>query len=214
MTPLAASKSHVLICEAGAAPASCQLPVAKAYDHYDKELPVQKVFTRVLTETNGVPVPQLKQFSGLEYNKPAEWIIEHNTCDSSNNCAEPVKFTVIFRDTQAPVIDTAPLSTIPSTMAAGGKSSVFEAPKTTAVDNMDGVVSVSVVPSTISTYAAGSRKIVYSAHDYAGVFGENGNNVATIVKEFNVIDTTPPTITDSRGMGHLKESRFKLHLFK
>jgi hypothetical protein len=148
-----------------------------------------------LTETNGVPVPQLKQFSGLEYNKPAEWIIEHNTCDSSNNCAEPVKFTVIFRDTQAPVIDTTPLSTIPSTMAAGGKSSVFEAPKTTAVDNMDGVVPVSIAPSTVSTYAAGSRKIVYSAHDYAGVFGKNGNNVATIVKEFNVIDTTPPTIT-------------------
>jgi hypothetical protein len=44
-------------------------------------------------------------------------------------------------------------------------------------------------------FAPGTRKIVYSAHDYAGVFGKNGNNVATITKEVKVIDTTPPTIT-------------------
>ena len=47
-------------------------------------------------------------------------------------------------------------------------------PTTTAKDAYDGVMLVTITPTSMATVKVGSQKVVYASHDLAGVFGSNG----------------------------------------
>jgi hypothetical protein len=176
---------HAKICEVFTPASKCALPIARAYDHHDGKIAVQKDYFLVMTTEDGAPAPQWTKKAGINYDLRSEWVVQHSACDRSANCADPIRFTIILRDTKAPVIKKPNL---PSTVEAAGKGTVYRFPSTTAKDRYDGARPVTVSPVLMSTAKVGTFPVTYTSSDLAGLFGKGGkNNVATMKLSVKVL---------------------------
>jgi DNA/RNA endonuclease G (NUC1) len=106
------------------------------------------------------------------------------TSTSGNNRLDNVQFTA---SSAAPPDTTPPVITVlgdnPLTLPVG---STFNDPGATALDAVDGAVTVSATGS-VNTAVPGEYTITYSATDAA-------NNTATAIRTVNVVDVTAPII--------------------
>ena len=92
-------------------------------------------------------------------------------------------YTATITDSTAPVV-TAPLAI---NVEATGMTSTVNIGTATAVDSVDGVISV-VNPSFSGPFAVGSTVITWTATDRSG-------NVGTATQQITVVDTTAPLVT-------------------
>ncbi|MCK9345340.1 MAG: DUF5011 domain-containing protein [Candidatus Pacebacteria bacterium] len=113
------------------------------------------------------------------------YTINYNVSDSSGNPATQVTRTVTVVDTTPPVVTASGVN--PESVLLGG---VYVDAGATALDNLDGVVSV--VPSgSVNTAVLGAYTLTYTATDAH-------SNVGTASRVVNVIpvpDATPPVIS-------------------
>jgi len=78
---------------------NCPFPVAKGYDHQDKEV---EVTTRIyLVDREGKPVTDMTQ-DVVSFDKRATYLFKYDAMDKAGNKAEQVVFALILDDTQAP----------------------------------------------------------------------------------------------------------------
>ncbi|MDH5394132.1 MAG: DUF5011 domain-containing protein [Gammaproteobacteria bacterium] len=116
-------------------------------------------------------------------NTAGTYSLTYTATDAAGNTSSTTRaVTVTLTDSTAPVISLNGAATI--TLAQGG--SYVEA-GATAIDNIDGAVSVTITGS-VNTSTAGTYIISYSATDAAG-------NTATRSRTVTVSDTTAPVIT-------------------
>lgn len=189
MTAKSDLTGHAMVCEVGVAAKDCALPVAHAYDHHDGLIDdrLVKKFYIVMSNEKGVAAPQWTKKAKIDYNLRAEWVVEHTACDTSGNCADPLKFTVILRDTVAPVLR----ANVPKTIETKSIGSMYTFSHGSATDNYDGEVPVTIKPVSIPIFKVGTKTVTYSAHDYAGVFGVNGkNNAVSKTYTVKIVDNT------------------------
>ncbi|HVL86561.1 MAG TPA: HYR domain-containing protein, partial [Candidatus Thermoplasmatota archaeon] len=115
-----------------------------------------------------------------------ESIVRCNATDANGNTAS-ASFPVRVRDATPPTIAGADLGATLEAAGPAGASHAWAAPS--ANDLVDGVVPVSCVPVSGSTFPLGATTVACSARDAAG-------NVATATFTVTVRDTTPPTLGD------------------
>ena len=98
--------SRSVTCEVGASNAAtaCPEPTCAAYDHHDGTLAC--VTDRVLVNNDGSPVSTYSGANKIDRNLRSEWLLTFSAADKAGNAADKVSFTMIFRDTQRPVITT------------------------------------------------------------------------------------------------------------
>jgi hypothetical protein len=106
-----------------------------------------------------------------------------NATDASGNAANPTTFQVTVHDLTPPAL-TVPDPIIEEATGPGGATVTFTA---SAIDIVDGVVPVTCVPPTGSTFALGATTVNCSATDAAGNTA-NGSFTVTVQ------DTTPPSL--------------------
>ena len=88
-------------CPAGVSTstATCPFPVAKAYDHQDKEVQVN---TRVyLVDLEGKTVN--RKVAKVDFSKRSTYLFKYDASDKAGNHAEQVVFALILDDTTTPV---------------------------------------------------------------------------------------------------------------
>jgi hypothetical protein len=187
---------------------TCPFPVAKAYDHQDKEVTVT---TRVyLVDLEGATINQ--KVAKVDFSKRSTYLFKYDASDLAGNHAEQVVFALILDDTTKPVIS----------MCGGTAEKVEAASKwqlcgmTTAQDNVDGSltsqirytiqntdkskpecenVALSVAQKAIDTLTTGRFLVTMTVHDKAGIYGSSSmNNLAFVRKAVEVIDTRKPWI--------------------
>merc|ERR1719399_1940935 len=79
---------------------NCPFPVAKGYDHQDKQVDVT---TRIyLVDKNGAPVENMK-VQTVDFKERATYLFKYDASDKAGNHAEQVVFALILDDTQAPM---------------------------------------------------------------------------------------------------------------
>jgi len=202
----------------------CALPVAKAYDHHDGALNVATTVLLVRSEgKNDVHVkagakgsctqtPSMTKSCGqkfIDYSLRSEYIIKYDAKDRSGNDAEQVVFAVILQDHVKPVLAVTASRTFEALKQRQCRTNVASWPALTTTDNIDttfSAVTASRKMAHIDTHVLGTRHGVYTASDWAGVFGRNGkNNVGDSQKvTVSVVDTTIPVITKKglvKGVG-------------
>jgi hypothetical protein len=98
--------SRSVTCETGASDAAtaCPEPTCAAYDHHDGTLTC--ITNRVLVNNDGSPVSTYSGANAIDRNLRSEWLLTFTAADNAGNAADAVSFTMIFRDTQRPVIST------------------------------------------------------------------------------------------------------------
>jgi hypothetical protein len=196
----------------------CALPIAKAYDHHDGALNVNTKVLLVRSEGKNnanvvavpgscVQTPSMTASCGakfINYALRSEYIVKYDAKDRSGNDAEQVVFAVILQDHVKPVITVSSNKTFEALVGGQCKTNAAAWPSIAITDNIDTKFGSVVGPrqmAHIDTHTLGVRTGVYSAKDWAGVFGANGaNNAANNVKvSVNVVDTTIPVITKLGG---------------
>jgi len=202
-------------CAAGVATNkdTCPFPVAKAYDHQDKEVTVS---TRVFkVDADGTMVNQ--QVESVDFSKRSTYLFKYDASDASGNHAEQVVFALILDDTTAPVINMCGAAAETWESASGKKI----CGSSTATDNIDGSltkdlkyhvqkiedgststyngaadVTVTGARARLSSKTTGRFLVTLSVSDKAGAYGHNGaNNSAEARKAILIQDTTPPKVT-------------------
>jgi len=80
---------------------NCPFPVAKGYDHQDKQV---DVVTRVfLVDEEGTPkLEKLNSQSDVNWNKRSTYLFKYDAKDAAGNHAEQVVFALILNDDEAP----------------------------------------------------------------------------------------------------------------
>jgi hypothetical protein len=106
--------------------------------------------------------------------------------DAAGNIAT-AGFAVNVADTTPPVISNVPASMTAQAMSSSGAVVSYTTPA--ANDAVSGVVPVTCLPATGSTFALGTTAVACTASDAAG-------NVATAGFDVSVVDTTPPVISN------------------
>ncbi len=104
---------------------------------------------------------------------------------SNANGTGTATLTLTIKDTTPPVL-TLPADIVAEATGPNGAAVTFTA---TAVDDVDGVVPVTLSPASGSTFPLGTTTVTATATDAAG-------NVATGTFTVTVRDTTPPVIHD------------------
>jgi hypothetical protein len=197
-------------CPAGESTDSstCPFPVAKAYDHQDKEVTVK---TRVyLVDLEGRTVNT--KVAKVDFSKRSTYLFKYDASDLAGNHAEQVVFALILDDTKKPVLSMC-----------GGRAETVEAASkwqlcgmTTAQDNVDGELTseirytvqntdkrkpecenapFTVAQKAIDTLTVGKFLVTMTVSDKAGIYGMNSmNNVAFVRKAVLVRDTRKPWI--------------------
>mgnify|MGYP002619894864 CR=1 FL=1 len=115
---------------------------------------------------------------------PGIYTVRFNVSDTSGNAATEVTRTVRVFDVFAPIITLVGGTSI--TVEAGVP---FVDPGFTAIDDVDGDITGQVdVTGTVNTDVLGFYDLTYTVDDSSG-------NSATVFREVEVVDTTPPVIT-------------------
>ncbi|NJD57044.1 MAG: HYR domain-containing protein [Nitrospirae bacterium] len=117
--------------------------------------------------------------------------VKCNASDAAGNIANG-SFTVTVVDTTPPTISSVPANITAEATGPSGAPVTYTNP--TATDLVDGVVAVSCVPGSGSTFALGTTIVTCSASDTRG-------NTAAKSFTVKVQDTTPPTITFVGSIG-------------
>jgi hypothetical protein len=194
----------------GPAKGECSFPSAKAFDSFDKEVPVTT--TIWLVDQDGVAKNQLLgKGESVDFKKRGTYLFKYDALDKAGNKAEQVVFVLLIDDTTAPVINTCQGLNL-GVVEAASKWNICE---DLAHDLIDGNVksdiryTVSNVETNavlfkdakysdvkINTNLVGKYLVKVSVSDKAGVYGKGGkNNVATVEKAFQISDTTKPVVT-------------------
>merc|ERR1719399_1624597 len=127
----------------------CKLPMAKAYDHYETEVPVNKTLWRVdyqsasdLNQANpGSSTTEESQKTSIDWQKRATYLIKYDAQDATGNRAEQVVVAVIVDDLVPPTISSC-LSTAEAQIEAGKGWKLCD--DSTALDNVDHDVSARI----------------------------------------------------------------------
>jgi hypothetical protein len=187
---------------------TCPFPVAKAYDHQDKEVTVK---TRVfLVDMDGKTVNTAVE--KVDFTKRSTYLFKYDASDSAGNHAEQVVFALILNDDQAPTISMC--NGMAETVEAASDWSLCAT--STAFDNIDGSLTDSIKYSvqsihnemylcqnagytqakeSIGTKKVGRFLVTLAVNDNAGVYGHNAqDNHATAHKAVLVQDTRAPWI--------------------
>jgi len=107
---------------------ACPEPTCAVYDHHDTTN-LECTTTRILVNNDGVAVPTHNSTATdnvIDRGLRSEWLLTYSASDRAGNKAEEVSFTMIFRDTQRPVIDTPTFGE--STAGHCDKTDTFTAP--------------------------------------------------------------------------------------
>jgi hypothetical protein len=190
---------------------NCPFPVAAAHDHHEESVPVRtRVFEidELYNGPRGSTKAGVREVKFVNFGRRGTYLFKYDAKDQSGNHAEQVVFGLILDDTTAPTIN----------LCNGNQELVEAASKwklcssTVTNDNLDGATpqkytvwynGVKVVTKTtfararasISTRKVGKWVIQVDTHDYAGVYGHDGqNNAATVKKTVFVKDTKKPWI--------------------
>ncbi|TLG72486.1 LapB repeat-containing protein [Culicoidibacter larvae] len=107
---------------------------------------------------------------------------------SLSNISVSVSYTVNVVDTTPPVITADAAITYEAGSALPTTSAFIAAVNASAIDNIDGVVSVTADLSSLQMNVPGTYTVVLSASDKSG-------NIATQNVAVHIADTTPPVIT-------------------
>ena len=115
-------------------------------------------------------------------------VTAHDACGNTNTCS----FTVIVRDTTAPVIECATNRVVVCTATNGAQVSF----SVTATDLVDGAVAVSTTPASGSWFAAGTNVVTCATTDTHG-------NTNTCTFEIVVQDQVTPLLEISMNGGDM-----------
>jgi hypothetical protein len=134
----------------------------------------------------------------VDTSRVGTYIITYNAIDSAGNQATPITREVIVSDSSSPVI-----TLIGNNRMSVNLGETFNDPGATAIDNVDGIVSV-ISLGIVDTNTLGTYIITYTAVNSAG------NTATPITREVIVVDTTPPVITiiGDNPMSLMKDSTF------
>ena len=114
-----------------------------------------------------------------------QYSVTYDAVDAHGNHAVQVVRIVNVVDSAAPVITLLGVS--PVTVEVG---SVYVDAGATALDNVDGVLTGSIVTvNSVNSAVVGSYSVTYNVHD------SNGNAAVQVTRVVNVVDTTVPVIT-------------------
>jgi hypothetical protein len=190
----------------------CPFPVARAYDHQDKQVSVK---TRVfLVDKDGKMVN--RQVQKVDFSKRSTYLFKYDASDAAGNHAEQVVFALILDDTKAPVLKMCGRPA--ETWEAASKRRLCTT--STAFDNIDGSLTSTIrhkiqrvtnkktwtvtkniliakARTIIDTKTVGKFLVTFSVRDRAGAYGANPllkGNYAEARKAILVRDTIPPTI--------------------
>jgi hypothetical protein len=194
----------------GPAKGDCAFPSAKAFDSFDKEVPVK---TNIwLVDQDGETKNQLLgKDETVDFKKRGTYLFKYDALDKAGNKADQVVFVLLIDDRTAPVINPCQGLNL-GVVEAASKWNICE---DLAHDLIDGNLkadikyTVSDVETNdvlfkdakysdvkIDTTRVGKYLVKVSVSDKAGVYGKGGqNNVASIEKAFQIVDTTKPVIT-------------------
>jgi len=156
--------------------------------------PVNIVQTLTYTDAGAIAIDNIEGdvtanivVTGLPINTSATGTYEiiYTVSDSTGNTASSTRIVNVIPDSIAPVITI--LGTNPTYLTVGDSYTDAGA---TAVDNVDGVVSVVTFSNNVNTSLVGTYSVVYNATDTA-------SNIATATRvvQVNPVDTIPPVIT-------------------
>jgi hypothetical protein len=202
---------------------TCPVPTARAYDHHDGELSVVKKL--YLVNNNGVKGSTSQEYDNIDYKLRSEWLMTFDAEDGAGNKAQQIVFAMILDDTTKPTITpkTASPATLEACDKDNFGQQVDDRQfwlvpnNNPAMDNYDGDLtdqlkinvkapnaaegtdytqSAATPPKIqVNTHVLGEWTLTYSAHDHAGMFGENGeDNAASMVGKVVVRDSLPPTL--------------------
>jgi hypothetical protein len=200
-----AKKDYAQRCAAKSSNAkSCPLPKARAYDHDNKRLDIQR--TLYLVNEDGKSYK--KMIGNVDYRKRSTVLIKYDSMDRSGNNAEQLVFALILDDTVRPVLKTCFKSK--EFVQAGTHWTLCSS--STADDNIDGKITpyytvtqgkkvrcnkctYAKAASEITGLELGTFKVVVYAEDKAGMYGHAGkNNIAFASTTIVVGDTKKPWV--------------------
>jgi len=116
------------------------------------------------------------------------FIVTYNVSDTAGNAAVQLTRTVIVEDTTIPVLTL--LGTDPLNLTVGG---TYSDPGATALDNLDGDITTSIVVAgdTVNPASTGTYVVTYDVSDAAG----NAAIQVTRTVQVNPVDNVAPVIT-------------------
>jgi hypothetical protein len=192
-------------CAAGSSTReSCPLPKARAFDHKDHRLNIQR--TVYLVNQDGKSYSKL--IGNPDYSKRSTVLIKYDSMDRSGNNAEQIVFALVLDDTVRPVIKTCFKKS--EFVQAGTHWNLCDG--TTANDNIDGKLtptytvtlgkkvlckrcSHAKASTKITGLQTGIFHVTVYAEDNAGMYGHAGkNNVAFASTTITVGDNKKPWI--------------------
>jgi hypothetical protein len=217
-SPVGNRRDYTMTCAAGASDATdCGLPTAKAYDHHDGNLNVERKIVQVDDDNKAMDTV----VAAVDYSKRGTYRILYDACDASKNCAEQAEVLLVLDDKTAPVI--VPCASGVTTVEAATNWKLCAS--TVATDNMDSDASVlktltytvsheadafekdgnllcdkctfDQASAKIDTLLTGTFTVRLDAHDHAGKYSANGKSDNTAVSQMivKVQDTTVPVIS-------------------
>jgi hypothetical protein len=178
----------------------CAFPSAKAFDSFDKQVPVT---TKIwLVDEEGVTKNQVVQ--KVAFNKRATYLFKYDALDKAGNKAEQVVFVLLVDDRKKPVINPCQGLNLGVVEAA----SDWKLCQDYAADNIDKGVGPSLrytvtnvatkavlfdrkkfADVKIDTNIVGKYLVKVTAKDNAKMYGRGGvSNVETIEKAFQITD--------------------------
>lgn len=200
-------QDYVERCPAGRGKADCAFPSAKAFDSFDKQVPVT---TNIwLVDQEGAT--KNTKVAAVTFKYRATYLFKYDALDAAGNKAEQVVFVLLIDDRSKPVINPCQGLNLGVVEAA----SKWKLCQDKAWDNMDKDVTKSIRYTItnigtnavlfknakfsdvkVNTNLVGKYLVKISVADKAGVYGTQGiSNVAATEKAFQISDTTKPVIT-------------------
>ncbi len=144
-----------------------------------------------LDATNG-NIPVTVDLSGVQMNVVGNYTVTLRASDTSGN--EATKEVIVHViDTTSPVITADPEITYGAGSSLPSESTFLTDVNASAVDSIDGVVTVTVDLSGVQMNSVGNYTVTLRASDAS-------ENEATKEVIVHIVDTTPPTITSNTEM--------------
>jgi YVTN family beta-propeller protein/uncharacterized repeat protein (TIGR03803 family) len=108
------------------------------------------------------------------------------TVDDGRRHAASIDLTVVIQDTTAPSLSNVPAGVVAEATSADGARVAFDSP--TAIDIVDGFVTVTCAPQSTTVFAMGGTPVTCTATD-------TRENTASAAFFVTVVDTTGPILT-------------------